>query len=95
MSINTIVQLNSVGLRRSGMPRSSINGLRQMLQIAFREQHGRPIVRALADLPPQVAAVPEVQEFIAFCKSTKRGVARYVPWSRQKNLLAADAETDE
>jgi UDP-N-acetylglucosamine acyltransferase len=90
MNINTLAQLNSVGLRRSGMSHASINALRQMLQIAFREHHGRPIVRALADLPREIAAVPEVQEVVSFCKSAKRGVGRFVPWSLQKNLIRGE-----
>jgi acyl-[acyl carrier protein]--UDP-N-acetylglucosamine O-acyltransferase len=95
MHINTLVQLNNVGLRRAGISRESINGLRQMLKIAFREKHSRPITRALADLPREILAVPEVQEVIAFCKSSKRGVARFVPWSRQKNLLSANLPVEE
>ncbi len=87
MATNTVNQLNAVGLRRSGMPRSSINGLRRMLQIAFREHHDRPLQAALASLPGDLLAIPEVQEVIAFCKGSKRGVARYIPWSRMKNLL--------
>jgi UDP-N-acetylglucosamine acyltransferase len=87
MATNTVAQLNAVGLRRSGMPQNSINGLRRMFQIAFREQHGRPLLAAFADLPPEVLAVPEVQEVLAFCKASKRGVARFVPWSRMKDLL--------
>lgn len=95
MATNTLNQLNSVGLRRSGMPRSSINALRQMFQIAFRDQHNRPLQAALADLPAEVLAVAEVQEVIAFCKASKRGVARFVPWSRRKNILHVDAPEEE
>jgi len=87
MATNTVHQLNAVGLRRSGMPRASIDALRRMFQLAFREQHNRPLRAALAALPHEVLAVPEVQEVIAFCQSSKRGVARFVPWSRRKNLL--------
>ena len=91
MSINCVTQLNAVGLRRSGMKPESINALRKMFQIAFRDNHGRPIAAALADLPPELRAVPEVNEMIEFCKTTQRGVARFVPWSRQKNLMESDS----
>ncbi len=87
MTTNTVNQLNSVGLRRSGMPRTSINALRRMFQVAFREEHNRPLLAALQDLPADILMAPEVQEVIAFCKTAKRGVARFVPWSRQKNML--------
>jgi UDP-N-acetylglucosamine acyltransferase len=85
MGTNCVTQLNAVGLRRSGMSRESINGLRRMFQIAFRQNRHRPLVWALADLPEDVLAVPEVQEVIAFCKTSKRGVATFQPWS-QSNL---------
>jgi UDP-N-acetylglucosamine acyltransferase len=87
MMTNTVNQLNSVGLRRSGMPRPSINALRRMFQHAFRVEHHRPLLAALADLPADIRDVAEVQEVITFCKGAKRGVARFVPWSRQKNIL--------
>jgi UDP-N-acetylglucosamine acyltransferase len=90
MSTNTFHQLNSVGLRRSGMPRASINALRMMFQHAFREEHNRPMLAALQDLPAEVRDVPEVQEVITFCRTAKRGVARFVPWSRRHNVLHED-----
>ncbi len=91
METNTVTQLNAVGLRRSGVPRESINGLRKMFQIAFRGKHGRPLNAALADLPPAVSLIPEVQEVITFCKTSKRGVALFQAWSdRQKTRDATD-----
>jgi len=94
MSINAVAQLNAVGLRRSGMKPESVNALRKMFQIAFRNNHGRPLAGALADLPAELLAVPEVVEVVEFCKTAKRGVARFVPWSRQKNLMHSDAVQD-
>ncbi len=95
MATNTVNQLNAIGLRRSGMPRSTIDALRRMFQLAFREQHKRPLRVALAALPREVLAVPEVQEVIAFCNASKRGVARFVPWSRRKNVLHVDAPEED
>jgi UDP-N-acetylglucosamine acyltransferase len=92
MYTNTVHQLNAVGLRRSGMPRSSINGLRRMFQMAFREQGNRPLMAALESLPAEVLAVPEVQEVITFCRASKRGVAKYVPWSQQKGRQEREEE---
>ena len=91
MATNSVNQLNAVGLRRSGMSHETINALRKMFQIAFREKHGRPMVAALKALPPEILAVAEVQEVLAFYQTAKRGVARYVPWSRSKNLRGEDA----
>ncbi len=84
MGTNTVTQLNAVGLRRAGVSRESINGLRKMFQIAFREGHARPLMAALADLPAEVAGVPEVQEVVAFCKASKRGVALFERWSNRE-----------
>ena len=95
MSTNAINQLNAVGLRRSGIPRTSINGLREMFKLAFREQHQRPLLVALAHLPSRVSDVPEVQEVITFCEQAKRGVARFIPWSRKKNILHEQVPVDE
>jgi UDP-N-acetylglucosamine acyltransferase len=95
MSTNAINQLNSVGLRRSGIPRSSINALRDMFKRAFRAQHDRPLLAALAALPPDLRKVPEVEEVITFCRAAKRGVARFVPWSRRKNILREHAPAEE
>lgn len=95
MTTNAVNQLNSVGLRRSGMPRSSINGLRQMFQFAFRQQNNRPLSVALAELAPEIRAVPEVQEVIAFCKEAKRGVARFIAWSRMKGIPRVDVSENE
>jgi UDP-N-acetylglucosamine acyltransferase len=95
MSIGTVTQLNAVGLRRSGMSRDSINGLRRMFQLAFRDRERRPLMRALQELPREVLAVPEVQEVIAFCRGSKRGVARFVPWSHRKGGgFAGDGVTE-
>lgn len=90
MATNKVTQLNAVGLRRSGMSRETINGLRKMFQIAFRENRRRPLSAALADLPPAVSAIPEVQEVITFCKTSKRGVALFQPWS-DRNRTTEDA----
>ena len=95
MSTNTVNQLNQVGLRRSGMPRASINALREMFQLAFREQFHRPLLVALAHLPSRLTDVPEVQEVITFCEQAKRGVARFVPWSRRKNILHESVSAEE
>ena len=81
ISTNLITQLNSVGLRRSGMSVESQNALRRMFRWIYRTHAGVPLAKALDDLPPELGSVPEIQEFNAFVKSTKRGVARFRHWS--------------
>jgi UDP-N-acetylglucosamine acyltransferase len=94
METNTLTQLNAVGLRRSGMSRENINAIRKMFQIAFRDNAHRPLAAALAALPPEIIAVPEVQEVIHFCKHTKRGIALFQAWSNREKARPTDS-TDE
>ena len=89
MNINKITQLNAVGLRRSGVPPANINALRRMFQHLFR-QH-RQLRHAIADLPADLAEVPEVKEFVEFCLASKRGVARFQSWSRRDKTLTGPA----
>lgn len=91
MATNKLTQLNAVGLRRSGMSRESINAIRQAFQLAFRNST-RPIARALADLPPELLAVPEVREIVDFLKSSKRGIATFQSWSNRPALPGEAAE---
>ena len=92
MNINMVTQLNAVGLRRSGMSRESQNALREMFRWIYRTHAGVPLVRAMDELPVELAAIAEIQEFVAFVKATKRGVARFRPWSQRHGGLVA-AET--
>ena len=94
MSINTVTQLNAVGLRRSGMSKESINALRRMFQLAFRQNRRRPLAAALAALPDDLKAVKEVAEMIEFVRTTKRGVAGFKAWSRRKGLDSVEPETE-
>ncbi len=97
LQTNTITQLNAVGLRRSGMSAASINALRRMFQILFRQYAGLPLARAIALLPAELSVVPEVGEFVAFVRSAKRGVARFGPWSQRHGpgeAHAAQADDD-
>ncbi len=92
MNINMVTQLNAVGLRRSGMSRESQNALREMFRWIYRTRAGIPLAKAMDEIPAELAAVPEIQEFAVFVKATKRGVARFRPWSQRHGGLVA-AET--
>jgi UDP-N-acetylglucosamine acyltransferase len=81
MATNCVTQLNSVGLRRAGIPRENISAVREMFQLVWRGN--RSIGEALKELSPQLQQVPQVQEVIAFCQATKRGVAKFRPWSNR------------
>ena len=82
MATNTITQLNAVGLRRSGMSRESINAIRKIFQMVFRDS--RHTLAATFDrLPAEVVVVPEAQELLDFCRQTKRGIAKFQAWSNR------------
>jgi UDP-N-acetylglucosamine acyltransferase len=81
METNCITQLNAVGLRRSGMSRASINALRLMFKTLYRTHSALPLPKAIEQLPDDLRQVPEVAEFITFIQTSKRGVARFSPWS--------------
>jgi UDP-N-acetylglucosamine acyltransferase len=90
MATNTLTQLNAVGLRRSGISKAGINGLRTMFRLAFREWRSKPLKVAFAELPAEVREIAEVQEVIAFCRETKRGVALWRPWSATKRKTGGE-----
>ncbi|HUO08853.1 MAG TPA: acyl-ACP--UDP-N-acetylglucosamine O-acyltransferase [Phycisphaerae bacterium] len=94
MATNTLTQLNAVGLRRSGMPKESINAIRKMFQLAFRDMRGLSLSHTLENLPPDILHVPEVQEVIAFCKSSKRGIAKFQAWSDRNISRPAESEEE-
>jgi UDP-N-acetylglucosamine acyltransferase len=79
MATNTITQLNAVGLRRCGLPAANINAIRRMFQLLFRDH--KMLRTAIAELPSDLVAVPEVAEFVEFCRVSKRGIARFQAWS--------------
>jgi UDP-N-acetylglucosamine acyltransferase len=85
MDINMVTQLNAVGLRRSGMTRETINGLREMFKILFRDHRGLSLNKNITLLPPELQAIPEVREFTDFVANSKRGVARFKPWSERQS----------
>ena len=63
---------NIVGLRRNGFPAETIRAIKGLYNIFFRQGLSMPnaIARAEAELPH----LPEVEEFIEFVKTTKRGI---------------------
>lgn len=91
MNINTFSQLNAVGLRRSGMGPESVNAIRQMFKLVFRQSGNLPLTRAFDQLPPELASRPEIQHFINFCRESKRGVAKYHAWSRRHGQSSGDS----
>ncbi len=95
MDINMITQLNAVGLRRSGISRENINALRQMFKILFRDNRGLSLNKNITLLPTELRAVPEVREFAEFVANSKRGIARFKPWSERQSRQMDPVASDE
>jgi UDP-N-acetylglucosamine acyltransferase len=69
---NCVTGLNLVGIRRAGFSTESINALRQVFRILYRE--GRPLPQALERIDADFGTVPEVAEFVKFVRETKTGI---------------------
>jgi UDP-N-acetylglucosamine acyltransferase len=69
---NCVTGLNIVGLRRAGLSHESIDALRQIYRIFYRE--GRSTGCALDLIESDYGHVPEVLEFATFVRQTKLGV---------------------
>lgn len=95
MDINMITQLNAVGLRRSGISRENINALRQMFKILFRDNRGLSLNKNITLLPTELRAFPEVREFAEFVANSKRGIARFKPWSERQSRQMDPVASDE
>ncbi|RCK79817.1 MAG: Acyl-[acyl-carrier-protein]--UDP-N-acetylglucosamine O-acyltransferase [Candidatus Ozemobacter sibiricus] len=68
-----VIGLNGIGLKRNGVPRESIERIRQVYRLFYRSSLN--VRQALAELEtrPEMAD-PFVQDFVAFVKASKRGI---------------------
>ena len=71
---NTITGLNLVGMRRAGIPRPSIDAVRNVFKMLF--YHGMTISKATDEAEKIYGEVPEVRELIEFVRSSKIGISR-------------------
>ena len=69
---NCVTGLNLVGLRRAGFSTESINALRQVFRILYRER--RPLSLALARIEADFGTVAEVVEFVTFIRESRTGI---------------------
>lgn len=70
----TLRGLNSLGLKRRGLPAETIRALRQAYRLMF--QSGLRVAEAAARIRPELPGVPEVERFVAFIEASERGVCR-------------------
>jgi len=72
-----VIGLNSVGLRRNGISKESLDHLRAMYKIVFRSEYN------LSQALEKLSRTPEgndplVKEFVEFCKNSKRGIYKRI-----------------
>lgn len=66
--------INKVGLERNGVSEEVQLALKQAYKLLFRE--GMTMSAALIRIEKELPALPELQHFIAFARSTQRGVSK-------------------
>ena len=66
--------INKEGLKRRGFSPETIQGLKRAYKTLYRK--GLGLEEAVAELKAQVAACPEVQQFVDFLDRSKRGIIR-------------------
>ncbi|MDX2168902.1 MAG: acyl-ACP--UDP-N-acetylglucosamine O-acyltransferase [Deltaproteobacteria bacterium] len=81
----TLHGLNLLGLKRRGIEADVVRALRRAYAIMFR--HGLRVAAAAAQIRAELAAVPEVERFVAFVEASQRGVCRE---GRRKNPESTD-----
>jgi UDP-N-acetylglucosamine acyltransferase len=70
--IDTVVGVNVVGMRRSGMTHAGIDAVRQAYHIIFRQ--GQVLPTALAQIENELGHIAPVAELLAFIRQSKRGI---------------------
>lgn len=69
---NCVTGLNIIGIRRAGFSAQSIDALRQVFRILYRE--GRPLPDALEQIEADFGHVAEVVEFVTFIRMSRTGI---------------------
>jgi UDP-N-acetylglucosamine acyltransferase len=69
---NCVTGLNLIGMRRAGFSTESINALRQVFRMLYRE--GLSLSVALERVEAELGHVAEVMEFVTFVRESKIGI---------------------
>lgn len=83
----TLHGLNSLGLKRRGLPTPTVRALRQAYRLMF--QSGLRVAEAAARIRTELAGIPEIDRFVAFIEASTRGVCRE---DRRRRSGAADED---
>jgi UDP-N-acetylglucosamine acyltransferase len=71
-NIDTVVGINVVGMRRAGMTKEQIDGVRRAYRLLFRE--GLTLPAAVARIEQSLAGNTAVEEMITFIRQGHRGI---------------------
>jgi len=71
--VNRLAGLNSVGLRRAGMPPQRRAALKKAYHILFRGNDALPAAIKKINEHPELSAIAEVRELLDFIAASKRG----------------------
>jgi UDP-N-acetylglucosamine acyltransferase len=86
--VNSVVGINTAGMRQAGMSRQQIQDVQEAFRILFHE--GLPLPAALDRLEEALGAKPAVEEMITFLRQCNRGInSRRTPQKLPKRWLAA------
>ncbi|GIW86251.1 MAG: acyl-[acyl-carrier-protein]--UDP-N-acetylglucosamine O-acyltransferase [Isosphaeraceae bacterium] len=69
---NCVTGLNIVGMRRAGIPATSIDAMRQAFRILYKE--GRGVLASLDRIEADFGEIAEVREFTQFIRSSTLGI---------------------
>jgi UDP-N-acetylglucosamine acyltransferase len=72
--VNRLAGLNSVGLRRAGMPPQRRAALKKAYHILFRGNDALPAAIKKINEHPELNAIAEVRELLDFIAASKRGI---------------------
>lgn len=79
-SINCIVGVNVVGMRRAGLSQEEITAVRRAFRILFFTGHTLPI--ALTEVEDELGGFDVVRELVSFVRGSTRGIAS---WDRSSS----------
>jgi len=71
---NRLAGINSIGLRRAGIPAENRAALKKAYRILFRNNDALPTALQKINQQPQLTAFAEVRELLGFIQGSQRGV---------------------
>jgi len=77
---NCVTGLNLIGMRRGGLSREAIDGLRMAFRFLYRET--LVLSAALERIESELGTISEVAEFLTFIRESKTGINPMRSWER-------------